>query len=215
MFDHVTISVSDRGASERFYDTVLAAIGVSKDASGEVYAEWGDFSLQQAEDRVTRRLHVSFQASSRELVDTFWRAGVDAGYRDSAEAVHHGELRGRSLIDHLWIRVADVAASKQFYETIAPHAGIHLAADMPERARFEGSGSTFSLVDGEPTESVHLAFPAADNATVEAFHRAGIEAGYRDHGGPGERPVYHPGYYGAYLLDPDDNNVEVVNHNRG
>ena len=85
---------------------------------------------------------------------------------------------------------------------------------MPERARFEGSGSTFSLVAGEPTENVHMAFSAADNATVDAFHLAGIEAGYRDNGGPGERAVYHPGYYGAYLLDPDGNNVEVVNHNR-
>ena len=55
----------------------------------------------------------------------------------------------------------------------------------------------------------------ADNSTVEAFHRAGVEAGYRSNGGPGERPVYHEGYYGAFILDPDGNNVEVVNHNRG
>jgi catechol 2,3-dioxygenase-like lactoylglutathione lyase family enzyme len=240
VFDHVTISASDRGASERFYDTVLAAIGVAKDASGEVYAEWGDFSLAQAAGAVTRRLHIGFQASSRELVDAFWRAGVDAGYRDdgepgprpkymddyyggflldpdgnSAEAVHHGELRGGSVIDHLWMRVADVAASRRFYETIAPRAGIHLVLDTPERPRFEGGSSTFSLVAGEPTENLHMAFPATENATVDAFHRTGIEAGYRDNGGPGERAVYHPGYYGAYLLDPDGNNVEVVNHNRG
>jgi catechol 2,3-dioxygenase-like lactoylglutathione lyase family enzyme len=61
---------------------------------------------------------------------------------------------------------------------------------------------------------VHLAFPAADNAAVDAFHRAALDAGYRDHGAPGERAVYHLGYYGAYVLDPDGNNVEVVCHNR-
>jgi catechol 2,3-dioxygenase-like lactoylglutathione lyase family enzyme len=60
-----------------------------------------------------------------------------------------------------------------------------------------------------------MAFPAADNATVDEFHRAAIAAGYRDNGPPGERPVYHPGYYGAFVLDPDGNNIELVNHNRG
>jgi catechol 2,3-dioxygenase-like lactoylglutathione lyase family enzyme len=59
-----------------------------------------------------------------------------------------------------------------------------------------------------------MAFPAASNGTVEAFHRAAVGAGYRDDGAPGERPVYHPGYYGAYVLDPDGNSIEVVNHNR-
>jgi catechol 2,3-dioxygenase-like lactoylglutathione lyase family enzyme len=58
------------------------------------------------------------------------------------------------------------------------------------------------------------AFPAQDDATVRAFHAAALAAGYEDHGGPGERAVYHPGYYGAFVLDPDGHNIEVVNHNR-
>jgi catechol 2,3-dioxygenase-like lactoylglutathione lyase family enzyme len=62
---------------------------------------------------------------------------------------------------------------------------------------------------------VHLAFPTAADASVDAFHAAAIGAGFRDNGAPGERRIYHPGYYGAYVLDPDGNNVEVVNHNRG
>jgi catechol 2,3-dioxygenase-like lactoylglutathione lyase family enzyme len=66
-----------------------------------------------------------------------------------------------------------------------------------------------------PTEHVHMAFGASDDATVDAFHQAATEAGYHDNGPPGERAVYHPGYYGAFVLDPDGNNVEVVNHNRG
>ena len=69
--------------------------------------------------------------------------------------------------------------------------------------------------DGRPlTEHIHLAFPAQDDATVRAFHAAALAAGYEDHGGPGESAVYHPGYYGAFVLDPDGHNIELVNHNR-
>jgi catechol 2,3-dioxygenase-like lactoylglutathione lyase family enzyme len=241
VFDHVTIRASAREASERFYDTVLPTVELAKRFSEEHAVEWGDFSLSQASDEkpVTRRLHIAFFAASRDDVDAFWRVGTDAGYRDdgppglrpqyspdyygaflldpdgnSAEAVHHGSRRRPGAIDHLWIRVADVAAAKRFYETIAPHSGFRLRRDSEERAGFAGTGSSFSLVAGTPTEHVHIAFPATDNATVDAFHRAATEAGYRDNGAPGERPIYHPGYYSAFVLDPDGNNVEVVNHNR-
>jgi catechol 2,3-dioxygenase-like lactoylglutathione lyase family enzyme len=241
VFDHVTIRVSDRDASERFYDTVLRTLGVERTHSGRGFTEWGDFSLTQAddEDPVTRRLHVGFVAPGRAEVDEFWRVGTEAGFRDdgppgprpqyredyygafvldpdgnSAEAVHHGAMRQGGVVDHLWIRVADVATSKRFYEAVAPHAGFRLGHDSPERARFVGQSGSFSVVAGTPTQHVHLAFPAPDDAVVEAFHRAAIEAGYRDNGPPRERPIYHPGYYGAYVLDPDGNNVELVNHHR-
>jgi predicted lactoylglutathione lyase len=241
MIDHVTIRVSDRGASEIFYDTVLRTIGIEKAHSGEHYAVWGDFSLAGATSKapVTRRLHIGFLAPSRERVDEFWRVGVEGGYRDdgapgprpqysddyygaflldpdgnSAEAVHHDKSNGR--IDHLWIRVSDLDAAARFYEIIAPYSGYeHSGGDVdPERAMFAANGSSFSVVKGEPTENVHLAFTATENETVDAFHRAALAAGYRDHGAPGERSVYHDGYYGAFVLDPDGNNVEVVNHNR-
>jgi hypothetical protein len=80
-----------------------------------------------------------------------------------------------------------------------------------------GPEYSFSLVrDERPlTEHVHLAFPAREDSAVRAFHAAALAAGYEDHGAPGERVVYHPGYYGAFVLDPDGHNVEVVNHNRG
>jgi catechol 2,3-dioxygenase-like lactoylglutathione lyase family enzyme len=91
---------------------------------------------------------------------------------------------------------------------------IRVAHDEPDRVRFRGEGASLSVVAGEaPTENVHLAFPAPDNETVRAFHRLALAAGYRDNGGPGERR-YHPGYYGAFVLDPDGNNVEAVCHNR-
>jgi catechol 2,3-dioxygenase-like lactoylglutathione lyase family enzyme len=96
VFDHVTIRVSDREASKRFYDTVLRALGVARDGDTE-FTEWGDFSVAAASDDkpVTRRLHVAFFAPSRDLVDSFWRAGIDAGYRDDGAAcrVHAGLLR--------------------------------------------------------------------------------------------------------------------------
>ncbi len=241
MFDHVTIRVSDQAASERFYDTVLPRVQVEERDRAGPYAEWGDFSIAQATDDqpVTRRLHVAFFAPSREVVDEFWRVGTEAGYPDdgapglrpqysedyygaflldpdgnSVEAVQHGRTREPGQIDHLWIRVADVSASRRFYETIAPHAGLRLANVLPERVHFAGASSSFALVVGEPTEQLHMAFPADDDETVRAFHRAATEAGYRDNGAAGERAVYHPGYYGAFVLDPDGNNVEVVNHNR-
>jgi catechol 2,3-dioxygenase-like lactoylglutathione lyase family enzyme len=87
VFDHVTIRVSDRVASEPFYDTVLATLGIEKTGTDEDYAEWDDFSLGGASEAkpVTRRLHVAFAAPSREHVDEFWRAGVEAGYREDGE----------------------------------------------------------------------------------------------------------------------------------
>src|SRR5687768_14262787 len=121
-----------------------------------------------------------------------------------------------TLFRSLWIRVRDPQASRRFYTTIAPHAGLRLTHDEPERVQLSGPDYSFSLVrDERPlTEHVHLAFPAREDATVRAFHAAALAAGYEDHGAPGERAVYHPGYYGAFVLDPDGHNIEVVNHNR-
>ena len=240
MFDHVTVHVSDRDASERFYETVLLPIGIEKTHSGEHYIEWDGFSLARAsEDKpVTRRLHIAFVAPSRAHVDEFWRVGTEEGYQDdgppgprpqyspdyygaflldpdgnSAEAVHHEERRP-GPVDHLWIRVADLESSRRFYETVAPYTGFQLRAQAADRRTFAGSGGSFSVVLGTPTEHVHMAFPASSNAAVDEFHRTATEAGYRDNGPPGERSLYHPGYYGAFVLDADGNNVEVVNHNR-
>jgi catechol 2,3-dioxygenase-like lactoylglutathione lyase family enzyme len=241
-FDHVTIRVSDRSASERFYDTVLAVLGIERTHVTGEFTEWRDFSLAAAtaEKPLTRGLHIGFAASSREHVDEFWRIGTEAGYRDdgrpglrsqygpdyygaflldpdgnSAEAVHQRAPRGNA-IDHLWIRVRDVEAAQRFYETVAPFSGFHRRGrgEDPERAFFDGGDASLSVVRGTPTENAHVAFPAARATAVEGFHRAGLEAGYRDNGPPGERPEYHPGYHAAFLLDPDGNNVEVVDHGR-
>ena len=243
MFDHVTIRAADRAASERFYDTVLATLGTERTYRTGTFSEWRDFSLTMADEAnpPTKRLHIGFCAPSREQVDDFWRTGTDAGYAsdgppgprpeyrpdyygaflldpdgNSAEAVHYDGNRRDGIIDHLWIRVADLAAAKRFYETIAPYAGMRLSHDSAERAQFRRSADgSFSLVPGEePTEHLHMAFGTDDDEAVRGFHAAALAAGYRDHGPPGERPRYHPGYYAAYLLDPDGNNIELVNHHR-
>ncbi len=242
MFDHVTIRASDRDASESFYATVLRTLGIEQSHSDEHFAEWGDFSLSQAnpEHPPTRRLHIAFVAPSRAHVDEYWRVGTAAGYRDdgapglrpqysddyygaflldpdgiSTEAVHHGSMREGGNIDHLWIRVADVEASTRFYETVSPAAGFRVGREDGDRTQFACVSGSFSVLAGaESTEHVHLAFAAGDNETVDRFHRDATAAGYRDNGPPGERPIYHEGYYGAFVLDPDGNNVEVVNHNR-
>jgi catechol 2,3-dioxygenase-like lactoylglutathione lyase family enzyme len=241
MFDHVTIRVSDRAASARFYDTVLAVVGLERKA-GEEYLEWGDFSVSQAvgEEALTHRLHVAFAGASRAEVDEFWRAGTHAGYPDdgipgprpmyredyygaflldpdgnSVEAVHHSRIAPRGKIAHLWIGVAALEPARRFYELVAEVAGFSARYHDPPRAQFAGATASFTLVEREPTANVHVAFPAQSNEQVDRFHGHLTAAGYRDNGAPGERPEYHAGYYGAFVLDPDGNNLELVNHNRG
>ena len=119
-------------------------------------------------------------------------------------------------IDHLWIRVRDLEPSRRFYETVAPAVGLRVHDGSANRFHVTSGERSFALVREDPvTENVHLAFPARDRASVEEFHRAALAAGFRDNGAPGERPEYHAGYYGAYVLDPDGNNVEAVFHDRG
>lgn len=133
IFDHVTIRVADR-----------SALGLDSYHT-PTFSTWGNFQLTRGDDLnpVTRRVHVGFAAPSREQVGDFWRAGVDAGYRNSGspgprpeyredyygaflldpdgngiEAVHHGGARRNGAIDHLWIRVTGLAAARRFYEAI-------------------------------------------------------------------------------------------------
>jgi catechol 2,3-dioxygenase-like lactoylglutathione lyase family enzyme len=124
------------------------------------------------------------------------------------------ELHRGRLIDHLQLVVRDLAASRRFYQAVFDTLGIPIA----------GEGDTYFWADelfistadseaaaGELTGRHHLAFQARDRAAVDAFHTAALAAGGKDNGTPGERP-YHPGYYAAFAIDPDGNNIEVVYH---
>jgi catechol 2,3-dioxygenase-like lactoylglutathione lyase family enzyme len=117
----------------------------------------------------------------------------------------------RVVLDHVHVRVRDAAASIAFYETVLQPLGI-----PPIWAR-EGGAQFANWVisdDAEPGGPIHLAFVADSREQVDAFHRAGVEAGYRDNGAPGVREQYSSKdggrYYAAFLLDPDGNNVEAV-----
>ena len=116
--------------------------------------------------------------------------------------------RGR-LIDHLHLRATDLEARRRFYTAILGVLGIEIVSAPTHFFADE------LWVDAGATPSrVHFAFQVADRAMVERWYAAGLAAGGRDNGPPGERP-YHPGYYAAFLLDPDGNNVEAVFHGPG
>jgi len=239
MFDHVGIAVSDLAASERFYRTVLSVLGVEPSHADAELVEWEDWAIgpKDREHPVTRGLHVGFRAPDSAAVDAFWQAGIDAGHPhdgapgprtvygpdyyggflldpdgNSVEAVYHGTPRsGENYVDHLWIRVADLEESRRFYAAICPSLGLHIR-DREGRFHVAKGDRSFALVaGGTPTRHVHIAFPATGDETVAAFHRDALAAGFRDNGAPGLRG-YHEGYYAAFVLDPDGNNIEAVDH---
>ena len=117
--------------------------------------------------------------------------------------------RGR-LIDHVHLRAKDLAASKRFYEGALAVLDLEIQASNDEFFYLDELFVSITDANTVPTH-VHLAFQAKDRATVDAFYKAALAAGGRDNGAPGERH-YHPGYYAAFILDPDGNNIEAVFH---
>jgi len=187
VFERVTISASDVDASRAFYDLVLATVGLSRDDD-----VWGQLQVVAAAPPTTR-LHVAFAVPTHAEVDEFWRSGTEAGYADdgapglrpqyseryfgaflldpdgnSIEAVYNTPERRRGLIDHLWIRVGDLEASRAFYAEAAGRNGFREAwrGDDPPRVGFRGADGSFSLVvDGPPTRNAAIAFPQAGTPT--------------------------------------------------
>ena len=119
------------------------------------------------------------------------------------------QLHTGRLIDHVHLRVADLDASKRFYRAVFAALGKPEVLHESE-THFFADELWVDQADGQVSK-VHLAFQSADRAIVDAFHRAAVAAGGRDNGAPGERG-YHPGYYGAFVFDPDGNNIEAVFH---
>ncbi|MBZ9808661.1 VOC family protein [Mesorhizobium sp. BR1-1-9] len=125
------------------------------------------------------------------------------------------------MIDHLGIDVADFDASKAFYDKAMAPLGASLLYMVPLEytggAKVGGYGRdrpVFWLQEGKAGQkaSQHVAFTARSRAEVDAFHAAALAAGGKENGGPGLRPHYHANYYGAFVFDPDGNNVEAVCH---
>jgi catechol 2,3-dioxygenase-like lactoylglutathione lyase family enzyme len=120
------------------------------------------------------------------------------------------------MLDHVALDVADYETSRAFYQrTLAP-LGIELIMEpVPGVGGFGDGGKPYFWIGRRgrrPQAGVHVAFAAESREQVDAFHAAALEAGATDNGGPGTREIYHPHYYGAYVLDPDANNVEAVCH---
>lgn len=121
--------------------------------------------------------------------------------------------RGR-LIDRLQLVVRDLPASRRFYEAVFQVLGVPIGGTGEDYFWADElfiSSADSRAAQGKLTGRHHLAFQARDHAMVDAFHKAGLAAGGTDNGAPGERP-YHPGYYAAFVLDPDGNNIEAVHH---
>ncbi|KYG69367.1 glyoxalase [Bdellovibrio bacteriovorus] len=124
------------------------------------------------------------------------------------------ELHRGRLIDHIQLVVKDLAASKKFYMAVFKTLDVPLGGEGPDYfwvdELFVSSVDSQAAV-GKLTGRVHLAFQAKDRDMVQKFYKAALEAGGKDNGAPGERP-YHPGYYAAFVIDPDGNNIEAVFH---
>ena len=129
------------------------------------------------------------------------------------------------MIDHIGLAVADLDRARAFYLAALKPLGIAAVMEVTEDMT-GGHGAHLGLGrDGNPffwigtgkaaSSGCHVAFAAPDTATVDAFYKAAMAAGGRDNGAPGLRPHYHPGYYGAFVLDPDGNNIEAVHHGAG
>jgi catechol 2,3-dioxygenase-like lactoylglutathione lyase family enzyme len=129
-----------------------------------------------------------------------------AGQRQERVAMTHPVGR---LIDHVHLRVADLDASKRFYRAVVEAPGLGPAIRESEH-HFAVDELWIDRADG-PVSRVHLAFQADGRDALARCFAAALAAGGRDHGAPGERS-YHPGYYAAFMLDPDGNNIEAVWH---
>jgi catechol 2,3-dioxygenase-like lactoylglutathione lyase family enzyme len=118
------------------------------------------------------------------------------------------------VIDHLGFGVTDFAASKAFFLKALAPLGVSVVMEGPYGVGMgrEGKPTLWLHETGQKPAPLHLAFSAADRAQVDAFHRAALEAGAADNGGPGLRPHYHPNYYAAFVIGPDGHNVEAVCH---
>jgi catechol 2,3-dioxygenase-like lactoylglutathione lyase family enzyme len=242
MFDHITLRVADLAVASSAFTAVLDELEIEQTTSTPSFSVWGNFALTQTDEEhpIARRVHIAFIAPTPAHVDRFGQTGIDAGLADNGragprpdyaddyyaaflkddagnnfEAVHRAGERPRGNIDHMAIRVSDVEASTTFYSRIGDAAGLTIRRRTPDRTAFSvgASDGSFLVIAGEPTQNVHIAFSGEDD-DVRRFHADAIAAGYRSNGEPGQRPRYHAGYYSAFVLDPDGNNIEIVNHHR-
>jgi catechol 2,3-dioxygenase-like lactoylglutathione lyase family enzyme len=128
--------------------------------------------------------------------------------------MHSDENEQKMILDHISLSVSDYAASKAFFTAALKPLGIALVMEVGGWAGFgrkERPQFWFGAGDGAQ-KPMHIAFAAENRAQVRAFHEAALQAGAKDNGPPGVREIYHPNYYGAFVIGPDGHNVEAVCH---
>ena len=212
--DHVTLRVSRLADALAFYTQVFERLGFRGERyDGELGHEWKDFSIAQADPAhpTTRGLRIALAAASPVPADEL--SGVLDG--NSIETVHHeaGNSEAGS-IDHVWIRVADLAATKSFYGPLAAALGLE-SRDRGDRLQLVTDSGMCTLTAGPPTRNLHLAFGVGDRQAVHDFHRAGLR-GRR----PRQRPPRAsarsttPATTGPSCSTPNSNNIEAVFHDR-
>jgi catechol 2,3-dioxygenase-like lactoylglutathione lyase family enzyme len=119
------------------------------------------------------------------------------------------------MLDHIGLVISDYAKSKRFFEAALAPLGYTLIMEFGTVGGFGAGGKPdFWIAQGSAVPPVHVAFASPNRATVDEFYKAAIAAGGRDNGAPGLRPQYHANYYGAFVYDPDGNNIEAVCHRR-
>ena len=119
------------------------------------------------------------------------------------------------MIDHTGVHVSDLAKSKEFYSNALAPIGYSMLSDFPEwnvAGYGENGKSDFWISGGGSQQVGHVAFAVKSKAEVDSFYTAGVASGGTDNGKPGYRKDYSPGYYAAFVKDPDGHNVEVVFH---
>ena len=117
------------------------------------------------------------------------------------------------MIDHLILKVKNLAKSRQFYQYALAPLNLVVIMEIPVELALGPEKPELGLTESDfPHTAVHLAFTSPDRFSVDAFYEAALAAGSRDNGAPGLRPEYHPDYYGAFVMDPDGNNIEAVCH---
>jgi catechol 2,3-dioxygenase-like lactoylglutathione lyase family enzyme len=210
VFEDVVIRCSDRVASEAFYETMLAALGIRPTPTRGTATRWADLALDDAHrlDGPTTGLHVGLVARTREDVDRWWELGRAAGYADagapgprpqyrddyygaflldpdgnSIEAVHHGALRSGGIVDHVWLRVDDLDRARTFARIVAAQAGV-VARDVD----VEGGGVQVVATEGGGSFTFVRGTPTeharlvlpASRHGLVSFHRALVEAGFEE-----------------------------------
>ncbi|MGH7932544.1 MAG: VOC family protein [Candidatus Binataceae bacterium] len=117
------------------------------------------------------------------------------------------------MLDHIGMAVSDFGRSKEFFKHALGPLGYQLIMEFDGAAGFGRDGKPYFWIgQNKAAGATHVAFVASERRIVDEFYKAAMAAGGRDNGGPGLRPQYHPNYYGAFVFDPDGNNIEAVCH---